>query len=116
MIIPVPLHLIRERERGYNQSYLLAKALSKAFEIPASERILKRVRSTPPQWPLTEAQRRENLNSAFRAVSAFARGKRILLVDDLYTTGATLRHCALALKKGGALGVDGLTLARAYPS
>ncbi|MBI1976778.1 MAG: ComF family protein [Candidatus Omnitrophica bacterium] len=112
ILIPVPLHKTRERERDYNQSLLLAAAVSKALEIPVSTGTLKRARPTLPQSTLPEPERRSNVLSAFRALSYGAAKKNILLIDDLYTTGSTLEQCAFALKTQGAARVDALTLSR----
>ena len=112
IIIPVPLHRIREREREYNQSYLLAQMLSQSLGIPLSSACLKRVRHTPFQSSLTQTARRENLGSAFWADGEAMGGLRILLIDDLYTTGETLHQSASSLREKGALQVTGLTLAR----
>ncbi len=112
LITAVPLHPARERERDYNQSFLLAEALGKSFEVPFSAKTLRRVRGTQPQSKLSETDRRRNVKFAFHAAQDLANGKRILLVDDLLTTGATLNQCASSLKEAGARRVDGLTLAR----
>ncbi len=112
LIAAVPLHPARERERDYNQSSLLARSLGKSFKVPSPEKILQRVRGTQPQSKLSEGERKRNVESAFRAAPELTNGKRILLVDDLFTTGATLNQCSSSLKEAGARRVDGLTLAR----
>jgi ComF family protein len=112
LITAVPLHPTRERERDYNQSSLLAQSLGKSFEVSFSAKTLRRVRGTQPQSNLSGTDRRRNVESAFHARPELVNGKRILLVDDLLTTGATLNQCASSLKGAGARRVDGLTLAR----
>lgn len=111
LIVPVPLHRQRLRERGYNQSLLLARRLGKLRGVPAPCRLLARTRPTPPQQGLTAAARRANLRGAFAL-----RGKvagRVLLVDDVLTTGATARECGRILKEGGASHVAVAVLGRA---
>ncbi len=101
LIIPVPLHLSRLQERGYNQSLLLARRLGKELQVPTARRRLRRRRPTAPQQGLPLAARRHNLCGAF-GLSEPLHGERILLVDDVMTTGATLRECAKVLHAGGA--------------
>ena len=101
LILPVPLHPRRLRERGYNQSLLLARRLGKLLRVPTESRRLRRIRPTPPQQGLPLADRQRNLRGAF-ALSAPLRGEKILLIDDVMTTGATLRECAQVLESGGA--------------
>jgi len=123
LIVPVPLHPSRRRERGFNQSDLLAAGLARALErswgraVPrVAKACLRRKRATPPQTGLSLAARRENLRGAFEVASPPAvRGCPIVLVDDVMTTGATLSACARALKRAGAAQVMGLTLARSTP-
>jgi ComF family protein len=115
-IVPVPLHSRRKRERGYNQSELLARALALRIALPVSSRALSRVRPTLPQVGLTDTQRQENLRQAFRCAGREQiSGKRVLLVDDVMTTGATVSSAASALLDAGALRVSVLTVARAVP-
>jgi len=114
VIIPVPLHVERLRWRGFNQALLLARPLARRYRIPVDPFLLRRVRPTPPQVGLSEAERRRNLVGAFAVRDAAAlRGRQILLVDDVYTTGATVDACARALRRGGAKRVDVLVLAHA---
>jgi ComF family protein len=109
-ITPVPLHWFRRWKRGFNQSELLARALSRRCGIPFAK-VLRRSRSTRVQAGLSNHARRQNVMKAFRARPV--KGKRILLIDDVMTTGATATACALALKRAGAARVALLTLARA---
>lgn len=121
LIIPVPLHRSRERERGYNQSYILAQGLYSRLKRKTTvaaplDGILIRKRSTPPQTGLRRAARLENVRGAF-AVEApeSIQGRGVILVDDVMTTGATASACAAALKRAGAQKVAVLTVARATP-
>jgi ComF family protein len=112
VIIPVPLHSKRIRERGYNQASLLAKELSRLVGLPVVEDILIRVRDALPQARTRSAiERRRNVQGAFICRQGLE-GKQILLLDDVCTTGATLDACATALKAAGASSVWGLTVAR----
>jgi ComF family protein len=113
VIIPVPLHPARLRAREFNQSLLLADQLSRHMARPVSVRNLVRVVATDPQTTLTRQARLRNLRNAFdiRRPQELAE-KRILLVDDVYTTGTTLNECAKILRKAGAGPVFALTLAR----
>ena len=112
-IVPVPLHASRVRERGYNQSLLLAEQLSRASGLVLNESMLTRVRATAPQVTLNAAERKLNVRDAFQAPGDAARDRRVLLVDDVCTTGATLESCSLALRRAGAASVWAMTLARA---
>jgi competence protein ComFC len=113
LVSPVPLSPGRMKERGYNQSGLLAQPLAMSLGICYDRRALKRVRETQSQVGLTAAERQINVNSAFWADAGKVQGKRVLVIDDVMTTGATLNACAQALKSAGAEKVYGLTLARA---
>jgi ComF family protein len=116
LIVPVPLHAKRQRERGYNQSELLSRSLARYTAIPYN-RALLRVRSTLPQVGLTDTQRLENVRKAFRCRNPqLIEKKRILLIDDVMTTGATAASAAQALMDGGAWRVSVLTLARVAKS
>lgn len=110
-LVPVPLHRRRERARGYNQAELLARELSRWAKRPVEPAWLARVKDTPSQTGLTPAQRVENVQGAFAPRSKLDR-KRILLVDDVCTTGATLNACARALKRAGTESVQAVTVAR----
>jgi ComF family protein len=114
LIVPVPLHPKRLRWRGFNQSVLLARQVSRAYDTPVDPFVLLRSRETPAQTQLTEAERRRNMRGAF-AVNPDkpVKGKNVLLIDDVYTSGATVEECSRALRRGGAREVYVLTLARA---
>jgi ComF family protein len=111
LLVPVPLHPTRLRERGYNQAYLLAQGLSRRCGRPLETRALVRHRPTPAQATLDAAARRANLTGAFRASNAIA-GASVVLVDDVFTTGATADACARALRAAHASRVIVLTVAR----
>jgi competence protein ComFC len=113
VIVPVPLHATRQRERGFNQASLLAALLSARTSIPAKP-VLERIRYTTTQTALDRSERMENLHNAFRLrKNADVRGLRVLLIDDVLTTGSTLSECARVLKRAGALSVHAATAARA---
>ena len=107
--VPVPLYWRRRLQRGFNQAELLARGLSRRTGIPVV-RALGRLRPTPAQAGLSNSARRQNVSQAFRARGV--QGKRILLIDDVMTTGATAASCAAALKQAGARRVSLLTVAR----
>ena len=112
-VTPVPLHPDRERKRGYNQAGLLARSLASRIGIPYRDRLLIRKRSTLPQTGLTDSQRSANVRNAFGCVDpGQIAGRRILLIDDVMTTGATVSSASEALIRSGALRVSVLTLAR----
>ncbi len=114
VVVPVPLHPRRQRRRGFNQAALLAQAVAQALERPLLLDVLERVRATPPQVTLPWRERRTNMQGAFACRRpAAVRGRHVLLVDDVMTTGSTLEACATALKEAGARGVWGYVLARA---
>jgi len=113
LVVPVPLHPKRKRDRGYNQSELLARSLARQIAVPHG-RSLIRIRPTLPQVGLTDSERKENVRKAFRCShSQQISKKRVLLIDDVMTTGATVASAAQALLDGGALRVSILTVARA---
>ncbi|MCK4389529.1 MAG: ComF family protein [Desulfobacterales bacterium] len=114
VLIPVPLHVKRLRERGFNQAHLLIRRWAKQEGIPFDALTLSRSRWTEPQTTLSRPERQKNIKGAFslRSVEKI-KGQKILLVDDVYTTGATVNECARVLMKAGAEFVDVLTLARA---
>ena len=112
-LVPVPLHQKRLRQRGYNQSCLLAQELGKLINLPVVDDCLIRLRHAPPQARTsTVDERRSNVADAFTCRNHRLRDKQVLLVDDVSTSGATLDACATALKAAGASSVWGLVLAR----
>jgi ComF family protein len=111
-IVPVPLSISRLRERGFNQSLLVARVMSRKFHIPLLMDNLMKTRETPPQIGLSAKERLLNLKNAF-GVEGNINGFRLLLVDDVMTTGATVTECSKVLIKAGAKEVTVLTLARA---
>ena len=116
LILPVPLHRNRQRQRGYNQSQLLAEDLAKLMRVPLGGKNCVRVRDTQPQTGLRGSARRKNVRGAFAVPRPErVKGASILLIDDVLTTGATLDACAKALRQAGAEQVRALTLARARP-
>ncbi len=116
IILPVPLHRKRLWQRRYNQSAILAKSLAKSLpNIKYRPQLLSRTRSTPPQKGLTRKERQKNIAGAIRMHiqdKNLLSGKNICVIDDVYTSGATLNECAKILKKAGANNVYALTLAR----
>ncbi len=113
IIVPVPLHPTRERERGFNQAALLAELLGGRRSIPVKP-VLERIRYTTTQTVFDRAERMENLRNAFRLrKNADVRGLRVLLIDDVLTTGSTLSECARILRLAGAPTVYAATAARA---
>lgn len=113
-VVPLPLHPLRRVERGYDQAALLGGVVAARLGVPLLPGLVRRVRHTPAQTTLDRAARLANVRGAFACASA-ARlaGRRVLLLDDVATTGATLQACAEALAQGGAARVDALVLARA---
>ncbi|WP_421900585.1 ComF family protein [Maridesulfovibrio sp.] len=113
LIIPVPLHPSRLRERGFNQSMILARYAASALKVDLSDHALIRARKTIPQTKLSGAERRTNLHTAFTAAPSLVAGKHILLMDDVYTTGSTVDECSRTLLEAGASRVEVMTLSRA---
>jgi ComF family protein len=113
LIVPVPLAERRLRQRGYNQAGLMASALGLLLALPVEDHALRRVRETPSQVGLDPASRRLNVQGAFRGNPSVLHDQAVLLVDDLYTTGATLAACAEAAHGAGAVSVYAVTVARA---
>lgn len=112
-IVPVPLSRKRLAERGFNQTELLARRMAKRLHLPVVTRSLVKRKNTPAQSGLTDEQRRHNVQGAFSVHHPeHLKGKRVLLVDDVYTTGATLMACSQALSMAGAATVRVITLAR----
>ncbi|MFQ6038919.1 MAG: ComF family protein, partial [Candidatus Aminicenantales bacterium] len=104
----------REKERGFNQALAVARELSGKKGIKLDPHVLVRTRATPPQTSLEAEERKKNVRGAFAALSPEAvRGRTVLLVDDVFTTGSTLEECALTLRKAGAAEVRALTIAQA---
>ena len=113
IVVPVPLHANRLRQRGYNQAALLAREMAYRVGLPVDEGTLVRHRATAPQVELDAGQRKENVRGAFNCSRSALAGMRVLLIDDACTTGATLDACAIALCEGGVNSVQALMLARA---
>jgi ComF family protein len=111
LVVPVPLSKNREKQRGYNQSKLLAEEIAKHFSIKIDDVSLKKIKDVTPQFELAREQRLTHVKGAFE--SAPVAGHNILLVDDIYTTGATAKEASRALRSAGAKKVSVLTLARA---
>ena len=117
LIIPVPLHIKRLRQRGFNQSLILAQALAKKWQIPVNFSLLKRHKFTLTQTGLNKTERKQNIKGVFEVSNKKKiAGKNVILVDDVYTTGATINECAKTLIKAGAQKVTVLTLARVLQS
>lgn len=115
-LIAVPLHPSRRRERGYNQSEVLAQELSKSISVPLAEKVLVRKKKTADQTHLSVEERETNVKGAFAVRDKFLlKDKKVILVDDVMTTGATLRECARVLKDAGAKEVAGVTLVVVNP-
>jgi ComF family protein len=116
IVLPVPLHPMRLWTRRFNQSALIAQRLAKLSNKPADAGILIRIRATPSQGDMPSAKaRRRNVQGAFRVRpgrAAALKGRTVLLIDDVFTTGATIEACARAVKRAGAVRVLVLTLAR----
>jgi ComF family protein len=117
LLIPVPLHTQRLRQRGFNQALLLVKELSRRTGIPYQKTILQKEKSTIPQVNLSGVEREKGVRGTFHVIrKEELLGKSILLVDDVYTTGATVNECSKVLLRGGVERVDILTLAHAIKS
>jgi ComF family protein len=114
LVVPVPLHRSRMRERGYNQAHLFAERIAQTAAMPLEADVLVRIRATHQQVKTTgRAARRENMHGAFSVVdSGPIRDRDVVLIDDVTTTGATLDDCARALREAGARSVSALTFAR----
>lgn len=119
-LVPVPLHKVRERSRGFNQARLLAQAVVPEFPRARLDESLRRIRPTRIQSLLTGAERQANVRGAFAVVGDIYAEKSILLIDDVVTTGGTVTECAHALRKAGAAQVDvlavALTVSAGFPS
>ncbi|MBI3553446.1 MAG: ComF family protein [Elusimicrobia bacterium] len=112
-LVPMPMHPARRRERGYNQASLLAETLSAVAQVPVEE-LVSRKRATKPQWALGREQRAKNLDGAFCvcAPEDKVKGKRLLLIDDVCTSGSSFESCAKVLNEAGASWVGGYALVR----
>jgi ComF family protein len=114
LIIPLPLNPVKARDRGFSQTLLLARSLSKATGVPWTDRALKRIRNTRSQTGLSGDERRGNVRGAFRAgASDLIEERTILLVDDVMTTGATMNEASRALLRAGCSRVYGIAAATA---
>jgi ComF family protein len=114
ILAPVPMHPRRRRERGYNQSELLAQEMAGAWDMPLNTKALRRARDTVQQALLSAEERRSNVEGAFAIKPPdFFKNKNVILIDDVLTTGSTVNACAEALKTAGAVRVLVLTVARA---
>lgn len=113
LIIPIPLHYTRLIKRKYNQSALLAKRIGKLAEVKVNYSSVIRHKKTKPQVEFSGKARAQNIKGAFEIKHPEnIKGKRVLLIDDVYTTGSTLKECAKSIRKAGAKSVDFLTLSR----
>jgi len=115
-VVPVPLHPVRERERGFNQSLLLAREIAPVFTNAVLNTRLTRIRPTQTQSKLSPEARRKNVRGAFAVVGEDLVRARVLLIDDVVTTGETIMECARALRRAGAETVDTLAVALSVPN
>ena len=117
-LVPVPLASARKRERGYNQSELLARGLSRSWDIPVFADVIARLRATESQTRLTPEQRQGNVAGSFQIGGSFHSlvGAHVVVVDDVVTTGATLNECAKVLHAAGARIISYVTFGRAHAS
>ncbi len=115
VVIPAPLHWRRRLSREFNQAALAAREVAAAIDVPCRPSWMRRSKATAPQAGLTDEQRQRNVRGAFRvAAPQKVRGKRVLLVDDVMTTGSTLAACARAIQRAGAESIAAAVLARAH--
>jgi ComF family protein len=113
VLVPVPLYIKKQKERGYNQSEELCYELSKILKVPVVSDCLIKIKNTEPQMKLKKAQRENNLTNAFTIKNpAQVAGKKVFLVDDVYTTGSTMQECASVLNIKGVKQVWGISIAR----
>lgn len=113
IILPVPIHKKRRQKRGYNQSELIAKNVAKNVNIEYSNKVLIKTVNTVPQSTLNQTQRMSNVLGIYKVInSRLIDKKRILLIDDIFTTGSTVNECSKILKQNGAKSVDILTIAK----
>lgn len=114
LLLPMPLHLLRLRQRGFNQAVEIARPLARAWRLPLELAAVGRARHVPPQADLPWLERTANMRDVFRCGRSLA-GRRIVVIDDVMTTGATLDALARVLKRHGAARVDNLVVARTLP-
>jgi ComF family protein len=114
LILPVPLHILKKAERGFNQSYFIAKGFSKKLGLELKSGVIKRIKFTETQTHLNSIDRKANIRDAFKLKNRKTiKNKNIILVDDVVTTGSTINECARILKEGGASKVFALSIALA---
>lgn len=111
VLVPVPIHFTRKRERGYNQAEVLAREIGKRMEIPVAVNLIRRVKKTLPQKLLDDVERQNNLKRAFKIDRNDVKLKRVIIIDDIYTTGSTIDACAVELKRAGVEKVFFITAA-----
>jgi ComF family protein len=113
-LIPVPLHPKRKSKRGFNQARVLAKELSKLKGLPLEDLVLRKMKNVPPQTSLERDERGKSVRGVYTVLkSEKIQGKTVLLVDDVYTTGSTLKECSRELLRAGAKEVRAITIAQA---
>lgn len=112
LVVPIPLGSTRRKQRGFNQAELLARPLSLYFGIQLSGNAVRRIKETDSQVKLSAKERSLNMEGAFFGNTAKLKGRSVLLVDDIITTGATMNHCAKAILESGARCVDGISVAK----
>jgi len=113
ILMPVPLEKRKLKWRGFNQAEEIGRELAQFFQIPLLNNVLAKIKETPPQVELSDEERKENIKGAFFCQSSEKiKGKKILLVDDIYTTGSTMEECAKVLKTAGAKEIIGIVVAR----
>lgn len=113
IIIPVPISKKRKRERGYNQSLLIAREISSKEKIKLGDKVISKVKNNNTQSKLNKEERAENVKNVYKITNnKEIINKNILLIDDIYTTGATLNECSKMLKQAGAKKIDVLTIAK----
>ena len=111
-VVPVPLYIKREKKRGFNQATLLSSQFESVLNIPVISNNLVRLKNTPTQTKLTKIERKNNLDKAFKVLDKKEfKGKNVLLIDDVFTTGATTDECSKVLKSVGVKNIYVLTLA-----
>ena len=113
ILMPVPLEKRKLKWRGFNQAEEIGRELAQFFQIPLLNNVLAKIKETPPQVELSDEERKENIKGAFFCQSSEKiKGRKILLVDDIYTTGSTMEECAKVLKTAGAKEIIGIVVAR----